>query len=236
MLFVRREVVSPGAASLPLPKGAVAASRTRRRHVGLAPQSVSGGHRAAADDRAVRPMETKRYSLDYLSFCRDAPDNAAGRLFPLAQKRPGARQRYFAAAVLVGGDLKKLPQAKIAAARLIVPVAEGHSMAPGELGAVFLDAQVEKSASCNFDKLDPIAGTVVVPQQPRETPTYQPARPLAIDVTRAVKEITAGRKFSRLALRIVPDRGVDDGYTVRCRISKIEPIVLEIDTYPDSAK
>jgi hypothetical protein len=234
MLFVRREVVSPGAKPRPLLDGAVAANRT----LGDTLASLPNPFLVGTEQPPVivpRAVETKRFSLDYLSFCREnqLTPNDEFLHWPKNAQESG---KVLRSAVVVGGDLRRLPTAKIAAARLIVPVVEGHSMAPGKLGAVFLPAPLEKGASCDFDKLESVAGTVVIPQQPHETPTYHPARPLAIDVTRAVKEIAAGRKFSGLTLRIVPDRGVDDGYTVRCRISKTDPIALEVDTYVDSAK
>ena len=40
-------------------------------------------------------------------------------------------------------------------------------------------------------------------------------------------------KFNGLALRIVPDRGIDDGWTVRCDISPTDKLYLEIEQYTE---
>jgi hypothetical protein len=133
-------------------------------------------------------------------------------------------------AVLIQGELAPAPKGKLVAARLVVPVSYGHSMANGKLGAVFLTSPVKPGEPCDFKQLDNIAGTTVVPLQPPDSPEYKPAKSFPIDVTRAVKGVVAGgEKFHGIALRIVPDRSVDDGYTVRCRISPQEKIYLELD-------
>ncbi len=42
--------------------------------------------------------------------------------------------------------------------------------------------------------------------------------------------------FNGLALRVVPDPDVDDGYTVRVNLPKSPKVYLEIDTCKDSAR
>jgi hypothetical protein len=102
---------------------------------------------------------------------------------------------------------------------------------------VFLQEPVEKARALDFNSLgdDRIAGTTVVPMQPTGTPKYEPAKPFTIDVTGAVKAIASHKaKPGSIALRIVPDRGIDDGWTVRCQVSPTESAYLEIDVKADA--
>ena len=76
--------------------------------------------------------------------------------------------------------------------------------------------------------------TVVIPKQPEGTPEYKPAKMIPIDITRGIKAVAAGEsKFNGFALRIVPDRGVDEGYSVRCDVSPTDKVSLEIDVFAD---
>ena len=53
-------------------------------------------------------------------------------------------------------------------------------------------------------------------------------------MTRGLKAVAAGeRTFNGFALRIVPDRGTDEGYTVRADISATDKMWLEVDTYAE---
>jgi len=80
-----------------------------------------------------------------------------------------------------------------------------------------------------------VLGTVLVPKMAKDAPDWNPPKEFKVDVTRAVRAIASGdARFSGLALRVVPDRGVDDGWTVRIHIPKQPKICLEIDTYTDS--
>ena len=51
---------------------------------------------------------------------------------------------------------------------------------------------------------------------------------------RSRKIASGDEKFNGIALRIVPDRSIDDGYTVRCRIAaSLEKVYLELDLTAD---
>jgi hypothetical protein len=111
-----------------------------------------------------------------------------------------------------------------------------HNNAGAQLGVVFLNSPVEKGRACDFKKLESLAGTTI-PQQPSAMPEYKPAKEFAIDVTGTVKAIARGEeKFNGLALRIVPDRGIDDGWTVHCLISSTDGANLEVDRFADDIK
>jgi hypothetical protein len=142
--------------------------------------------------------------------------------------------KVIAGAVIIAGELRDLPTKGLAAARLVVPVTQGHNKAPGKLGVVFLNSTVTSGQACDVKGLTGVAGTIIIPRQPDDVPEYKPAKLFTIDITRAVKAVAAGEAtFNGLALRIVPDRGVDDGYTIRCDVSPTEKIYLEVDAYGD---
>ncbi len=228
MLLVRREVLSPAAAPLPLPEGAVAASPKPGDELATLPNPFLIGSETPKPVQA-QPVTTTRLPLEYVQFCNEKGEIAdAGVL--VWPKNAMEQGKVISGAVLIQGEFAPVPNRKLLAARLVVPVSYGHSMANGKLGAVFLTSPVKPGEPCDFKQLDNIAGTTVVPLQPPDSPEYKPAKSFAIDVTRAVKGVVAGgEKFHGIALRIVPDRSVDDGYTVRCRISPQEKIHLELD-------
>ena len=66
-------------------------------------------------------------------------------------------------------------------------------------------------------------------------PSWNPARELKFDVTRQLRAIVNGAaKFHGFALRVVPERGVDDGWTVRVQLPSQPKVYLEIDSYTDA--
>ncbi len=233
MMFVRREIIAPAAKALPLPEGAVEAKPvTSADELPTLPNPFLIGSEKP-EPMKTRPVKTTQIPLDYLQYCNDKGEvTETGQLaWP---KNDGENGKVLRSAVLLTGDLKSLPSKGIAAARLIVPVNQSHPKAPEKLSAVFLAAPAEKGKPCDFKSLENSAGTVVIPPQPQTTPEYTPAKPFAIDITRGIKSIASGaEKFNGLALRILPDRGTDDGYTVRCKVSATDKIMLEVDTYAD---
>ena len=130
-----------------------------------------------------------------------------------AGKNAGEKGKVIAAAVEFTGALNELPTSRsLAGARLVIPILSGHDEASANLGAVFLASPMQKGKACDFAQLANAAGTTVIPIQPKQTPTYSPAQMFNIDVTSAVKPIAAGEaKFHGVVLRIVPDRGIDEG-------------------------
>ncbi len=135
-------------------------------------------------------------------------------------------------ALLIAGELSDLPAAReIAAARLVLPVTRGHAKAPTKLGVVLPKAPFEKDKAYDFKNFSEMVATGVVPKQPTEA-EYKPAKDFTVDVTRAVKMIAAGdTKFHGFAIREVPDRSVDDGWTTRLDLPRAAPVQLELDVY-----
>jgi hypothetical protein len=232
MLWMSREVVSATSSPAPLPQGTPAMPASPEELQTLPDPFLIGTETPAPiKERSVR---TERIPLDYVQFCNEKGEvSTAGELaWPKSAAEKG---KVIEGAVVFDGDLKSLPPAKrLAGARIVFPVTSGHKKAGEKIGAVFLSSPVEKGKALNFASLETLAGTAIVPIQPDQTPQYTPARPFAIDVTKAVKAVAAGdQTFHGIALRIVPDRGVDDGYTVRCVVSAGEKAYLEVDEYSE---
>ncbi len=98
-----------------------------------------------------------------------------------------------------------------------------------------LKAPFKAAQPYDFANLGELLGTTVVPGLVANAPDWSPPKQVKLDVTRALRAIASGKtKFNGFALRVVPDRGVDDGWTVRIHIPKRPKIRLEIDTYTNA--
>ena len=116
--------------------------------------------------------------------------------------------------MLVDFDAGKLPKLDdLASAKLVLYVEEAHDKAPMQVAAVMLDAPFEADQPYDFAKLGQNVGTTIV--EKGTGAAISPPRRYEIDVTRAVRAWAGGAKCHGLAVRIVPNRGVDDGWTVR---------------------
>ena len=236
MLFLRREVISPTAIPSPLPAGAVSAAAAAADELQTLPNPYLIGSEPPAQVKPVA-VKTTRIPLTYVQFCDEKGNTSASGALAWP-KVAGENGKVIRGAVVYGGELKELPASRdLVAARLIFPVLAGHDKANEKVGVVFLQEPVEKGHTLEFKSLgdDRVAGTTVIPMQPSGTPKYDPAKPFEIDVTSAVRVIAGHKaKSSGIALRIVPDRGIDNGWTVRCQVSSTEPAYLEIDAKADT--
>lgn len=134
--------------------------------------------------------------------------------------------------LLIGGELKDLPPARdIAEARLTFPVVRGHAKAATKVGVTLLAAPIQEGKPYDFKNLGDVQGTGVVARQPGDA-EYNPPKTFAVDLTRAVKQIAAGEmQFRGFALRVVQDRGVDEGYVTRVDLPKNARMQLELEVY-----
>jgi hypothetical protein len=233
MLFLRREVLAPGAAPAPLPAGAIEAKPASPDELPTLPNPFLVG---TEPPPVIKPRATRTIELPltYVQFCDvKGVVSASGALrWP---KNPQENDKVVSAVVLIDGDLKDLPAKDLAAARLCVPVIRGHASAPTQLGVVFLTSAPVKGTAVDVAKLPDAQGSGLVPKQPADMPEYKPAKVVAIDITKQIRAIAKKEAaFSGLALRVVPNRSVDDGYTVRCEVSPSEKIVLQVDVYTDA--
>ncbi len=232
MVFLRREVLAPGASALALPEGSTEAKTAETDELATLPNPFTVG---AEDPPVIKPRATKTVEipLTYVQF-NDISGAVAEKGSLRWPKSPGEAAKVVAGVVLINGDLKDLPAKNIAAARLLVPITRGHNSAPGQLGAAFLKAPVEKGAAVDFKALPDVSGIAIIPKHP-DTNDYSPAKVFPIDVTKTVRSIAAGEiKFNGVALRMVPNASVDDGYTVRCDVSPTDKVVLQVDVYTDA--
>ncbi len=232
MLFMRREIVAPGAAPSALPAGAVEAKPAAADELPTLPNPFLVGTELppVIKPRATRTIELP---LTYLQFCdvKGTVGESGALRWP---KNPQENDKVVSAVAVITGDLTGLPVKDIAAARLMVPVVRGHSSARGQLGVVFLKEAPVKGTALDLNALPEPQGSGQIPKQPAETPEYKPAKVFPVDITKPIKAIAAKEvAFNGLAVRIVPNRSVDEGYTVRCEVSPSEKIILQVDVYAD---
>jgi hypothetical protein len=233
MLFMTREVVAPGASPTALPAGAVEAKAAAPDELATLPNPflVGTDMPPVVKPRAIRTIEIP---LQYVQF-DDVKGTVAQTGSLVWPKNPSEEDKVLASVVLINGDLKDLPAKDIAAARLCVPVLHGHNSAPCQLGTVFLNAAVAPGTAVDVKSLPESQGMGVIPKQPADVAEYQPAKVFPIDVTAPIRAIAAkAQTFHGVALRVVPNRSVDDGYTVRCEISPTDKVVLQVDVYNDA--
>jgi hypothetical protein len=221
MLFVRREVVAPGQKALPLPEGAEAPKPVKAEELKTLPNPFTIGF-AAAPARIERPKTTRSIALQ-----NSHTVSIDGQVEPnhhLAWKKGNTW------VMLIGGELKDLPSAKeIAAAKLVVPVKRGHEKANVKLGASLLQGPFEAGKAIDYKRLGDVTGFAVVPKNSAD---FEPAKEIAIDVTRAVKQIAAGEsKFSGLALRVIQDRAIDEGWLTRVDLPAGARPTLVLEVY-----
>jgi len=136
--------------------------------------------------------------------------------------------------LLADFDTGNLPAVKsLASAKLVVYVHEAHNRAPMQAAVVAIDAPFEPGKPYDFSRLGKTLGWTIVQQGDGPGAPFAAARRYEIDVTRMVRGWARGEPFMGLAVRIVPNRGVDDGWTVRFTPSKEKPVELKISRYVD---
>ena len=228
MLFLRREVLSPGAKPMPLPDGAAEAKMGPNDVLKTMPNPFHIGI-AAPPKKTPRPTAKRKIPLTASHVV-----DMAGKVYGTEQFIKWSKDNREAWVLLVAGELKDLPAArKIASAWVVLPVVSGHQEARTKIAAVALKAPFEKAKPYDFKNLGATLGTAIVPKTPADKP-FDPPKEFKIDVTRGLKQIAAGElKFHGLAIRSVPDRGVDDGWTVRVNVATTVQPRLEVDVYTD---
>ena len=236
MKFIRREIIAPGSKPLPLPENAhtlVAAGPNDELKTLPNPFLIGT---QPPPKRAVRAVTTTTLELQPGHFV----SKTGGVLtsdFIKWPKIAAEEGKVEAIAFLIGGELKGLPaQKNLAGARLVFPAVRAHESAPAKIGVVPLKAPFAADQKYDFANLGEVTGTVIVPKSDQPGKDWTPPREFKIDVTRLIRSVISGEtKFNGLALRVVPDRGVDDGYTVRVNLPKSPRIYLEIDAFSEAA-
>lgn len=134
--------------------------------------------------------------------------------------------------MLIDFGADKLPKLdELASAKLVLYVEGAHDKAPMQVAVVVLDAPFEPGQPYDFAKLGKNVGSTVVQQDVGGS--ISPPKRYEIDVTRAMRAWAGGARCHGLAVRIVPNRGADDGWTVRFTPAKDKPAELEVATYTE---
>lgn len=235
MLFVRREIVAPGSKPLPLPKQAQApVTPGPEDELATLPDPFLIGSQLPPP-REVRPVKTTKLALQPGHFVSKKGEVLTSDF--IKWPKAAAEENTVPSIVyLIGGEAKDLPaQENLAAVRLVFPVVAAHEHAPTKVGAVALRAPFEGDAKYDFANVGDVLGSAVVPQLDKPGTEWSPAKEFKIDVTKLFRSIVSGdAEFHGLGLRVLPDRAIDDGYTVRVNIPKSPKIYLEIDTFGDA--
>lgn len=178
----------------------------------------------------VRPVATRRVELTAGPVVGKAGVAPPGS--PLKWPKT-AREKVEPVAWLVRGELTDLPPLKdLAAARLVFPVMRAHAKAPTKVGVAALRASAEGGRPPDLATLGEVLGTVVVPRFPDDRAAWAPAKLFQVDVTNHLRSVIHGdARFHGFALRVVPDRGVDDGWTVAVTPPERPRVYLELDVY-----
>lgn len=231
MLFVRREVLAPGQKPLPLPPGARTAQSASPDELPTLPHPFLVGTQPPPA-RLVRPVTPRRIDLTAGSVVGRKGTVPTGT----ALKWPkNGQEKVEPLACFLHGELTDLPTLKnLAAARLVFPAARAHPKAPTKVGVAALRAPTEAGRIDDFARIGEVLGSVTVPRFPEDAAAWTPAREFKIDVTRYLRQVIQGdARFHGFALRVVPDRSVDDGWTVAIQLPRQPRIYLEVDVFAD---
>lgn len=223
MLFVRREVLAPGQAAATLPAPATTPKVGPNEELAVLPSPWLVGTQLPP----VVPARSTKVAV--LPAAKTAFVTKQGQVFK-HQFVKWLKDNSDAWVMLVDFDAQTLPKAdELASAKLVLYVEEAHDKAPMQVAAVMLDAPFDPERPYDFAKLGQTVGSTVV--QKGDGRLFSPPRRYEIDVTKAVRAWAGGAKHCGLAVRIVPNRSVDDGWTVRFTPAKDKPAELEIATY-----
>lgn len=231
MLFVRREVIGANQAPLALPEGAQPLQRRPGDELKSLPNPLLTGI-LAPPAKVVRPTKTVTIELTSSGMVTRSGMRASGNLLRWPKNN---QEQVDPVAALIAGELKDLPKLKeLVSARLVIPVVRAHDKAPTKIGVTSLVMPMAAGQSFDFAQLGDVIGTATVPQQNATDPEWSPPKQIRLDVTRYIRSVISGdSKFRGFGLRVVPDRGVDDGWTVRVGLPSEPRIVLEIESYMD---
>jgi len=227
MIFLRREVVAPGAKPLPLPKDAQAPRREPGDELKTMPNPWLIGSRPAPG-HVEPPTTTSRLATLKASHAVCKTGEVAANHF-VKWPANNDKQTWI---MLVGGKLKALPASReIAKARLAVPIIRGKNQAATKVCVVALKAPFEAGKPYDFANLGQTVGTFVVPKQ-GDKGDYDPPKVFWADLTQYVKNLARGQgRFVGLAIRVEQSRGIDDGWIIRIDMPKAAEMPLEVAVY-----
>jgi len=227
MLFIRREVLAPGEAPREVPAGGSALRVGSGDELATLPNPwlIGTTRPPSQPDRPRTTTVLPATKTGYVSMQGEVFDH---------QFVKWLKDNSNAWILLAGFDRGKLPEAgRLASAKLVLYVEESHNRAPMQAAAVALEAGFEPGKPYDFSKLGKTVGWTIVQRGNGPGAPFDPPRRYEIDVTREVRRWARDGKPAELAVRIVPNRGIDDGWTVRFTPPGKKPVALEIAVYTD---
>jgi hypothetical protein len=225
MVFLRREVLTPGQepTSTPAPPSDPKVGPDEVLATLPNPWAIGTRKPPAMPQRPTRTETRRPTEIGYVSM--------QGEVFE-HQFIKWLKDNSDAWILLADFDTGDLPEVKsLASAKLVLYVEESHNEAPMQVAAVALTAPFEPGKPYDFSQLGDVLGSTIVARGNGPGAPFVPPRRYEIDVTRLVRAWCRGEPFHGLAVRIVPNRGVDDGWTVRFTPAREKPVELEITTY-----
>ncbi len=230
MLFLRREVLAPGQKPMPVPAAPSTPQVGPNETLATLPNPWTIG----TEKPPSMPKRPTRTTV--LPIAKSLYASKSGEVFP-HQFVKWLKDNSKAWVLLVAFDTSKLPPPKaLASAKLVVYVHESHNRAPMQAAAATLTAAFEAGKPYDFAKLGRVVGSTIVEKGGGPGAPFEPPRRYEIDVTREVRRWANGEPAHGLAIRIVPNRGVDDGWTVRFTPARGKPVELEVAAYVDETR
>ena len=227
MLFLRREVLAPGQAPLKT------AAPPSKPEVGQNEILATPPNPWTIGTTKPEPMPDRPTVKRVVPLTRKNYVSKAGEVFDHCSIK-WLKDNSKAWIMLVDFDRKALPEANLlASVKLILYVHESHNRAPMQAAAVALRAAFEPGKPFDFAKLGDRIGWTVVEKGAGPHHPFIPPKRYEIDVTKEIRRWARGEQGHGLALRTVPNRGIDDGWTVRFTLAKEKPAEFEIATYAD---
>ena len=225
MLFLRREVLAPGQDPMPTPAPPMTPKVGENDTLATLPVPWLMGTQRA-EPKPARPTQATTLPLRSQLYA-----NLRGEVFAHNFIK-WLKDNTNAWILLLAFDPEKLPDPKaIANAKLVFYVIEAHDKADMQAGAVALKAPFEPGKPYDFANLGATINVTAVAKGAGPGAPFNPPRRYEIDVTREVMAWARDKKANGLALRIVPNRAIDEGWTVRFTPAKEKPAELEIATF-----
>ena len=226
MLFLRREVVPADAKPMALPANVQEPKMDAGDELKVLPNPFLIGTQPPPG-HVEPPTATNRVAVLAASHAVCISGETATNHFI---KWPPDNKPDQTWVLLVGGEIKGLPDSKeITRAFLNVPILRGKNSATTKVCVLALKAPFEAGKTYDFANLGDTVGTFTVPKQ--EGPDYNPPRMFRVDVAQYIKRLARGEvKFNGLAIRVLQDRGVDEGHIIRIDMPNDARLPLELET------
>ena len=222
MLFLRREVLGKNQKPMALPENAVEAKIGAGEELKTLPYPFLIGTKLPPKE-IPKPTTTNEYAAKFVRVVDDKGGVYENNFIKTVPKGDA----WWV--MLVDASLENLPAVdQVSAARLYIPVVNSHRKANVKVGVYPLNVPLKEGMTIDDNMLGKLISSVVVAKQPKPSE----AKYYALDITKYVKGLAKSKSASNgLGVKVIPNRGVDDGYTVRIDVTKDVKTYIEIDTF-----